>query len=940
MSILIQTNQTGPDNTSNKKQKQQQQIVIAGSFSRAPNRTCISIASVRPSVGRMLVSLRAGCCVRWPLSTLSGVCGGVLNKQFCSTRKAPVWQNIRSLSTIPDGGTATISNNASNSKKKKQNGLPDRTVRQQRRIELWDNEVKRQQQHVSIDRNVGSADSSIEIQVEGHYSGSLHISTNTCPAEIWQQLQHLKEADDDDTLSESDRKRQPKPPPTPLVASVAMIEPDSLATVTADQTWDMSRPLVLQGGNKYRVTFHDFASAVGREAMWHSSAHLLGSALETVLGDRVMLSDGPALDTQSWDASEGRVPPNVGGFFYDFADNRTLKSTTGSAVEMDTSPAEVVADLRVSPADFKDLESAMSRLVSSKVPFERLQVNREFALEMFQDNVLKQILLDKLHADAEITLYRCGNFVDLCRGPHVPHAGVLGKGALHLISCSESKHQITLPPSSSVESPEQQQQQDHSTQMQRVYGISFGDKAQLKDWKARTVDARQFDHRVVGKQQGLFMFHPVSPGSAFFLPHGQVIFQRLLTMLRQQYVIRGYSEVSTPLLYSHDLWKQSGHLDHYADDMFGVSGGVKTGNDSILSTAAGAGAADAENEQPQGSTSCAHHAAPSPDQFGLKPMNCPGHCVVFASSSRSYRDLPIRMADFSPLHRNEVTGALGGLTRLRRFHQDDAHIFCTLQQVSAEIADCLDFINHVYSHLFGFSYSLRLSTRPEESMGSQEQWDVAEDSLRQALTTTGQEWTLDAGEGAFYGPKIDISVTDAMGRQHQCATIQLDFQLPDRFELEYNAGGSSGGEGADETEAEKETKTLLKRPVMVHRAVLGSVERFIAIMLEHTRGKLPFWLSPRQVAIVPISQTQGSAYAQRVLQALTTSRPTVDCTSSHDMPPSVAAAATRRTSSSNVLDANGLCVQIMDPELNGLRKRIRQAHTVSFPLFLSLFVVL
>ncbi|CAO3627359.1 unnamed protein product [Mucor hiemalis] len=342
----------------------------------------------------------------------------------------------------------------------------------------------------------------------------------------------------------------------------------------------------------------------------------------------------------------------------------------------------------------------------------------------------------------------------------------------------------------------------------------------------------EHDHCAIGKAQSLFMIHPVSPGSIFMLPHGTRIVHKLQEFLRTEYARYGYQEVMTPLIYKKDLWETSGHWQNYMEDMFIVKGG---------------------GDQ----TACSHNhdeeQTIDTDEglFGLKPMNCPGHCLIFDSTTKSYRDLPIRLADFSPLHRNEASGALSGLTRVRRFHQDDAHIFCAEKQIASEITSCLSFVDRVYSAFQFPHYDLTLSTRPESQyIGSIEEWNHAEDALTQALNATGRSWSIKEGDGAFYGPKIDIMVKDSSGKSHQTATIQLDFQLPRRFGLKY----------VDEND-------VAQTPVIVHRAILGSIERMMAILIEHTGGKWPFWLSPRQGVVIPVS-TQFSEYAQKVAQSL------------------------------------------------------------------------
>ncbi len=343
------------------------------------------------------------------------------------------------------------------------------------------------------------------------------------------------------------------------------------------------------------------------------------------------------------------------------------------------------------------------------------------------------------------------------------------------------------------------------------------DKAMLKQWQEFQEQAKQRDHRVVGGKQDLFFFHQLSPGSCFWLPHGARIYNKLLEFIRAEYWKRGYEEVITPNIFNLQLWETSGHAIHYKENMFVF---------------------DVENQE-----------------FGMKPMNCPAHCLLFAHRIRSYRELPFRVADFGVLHRNELSGALTGLTRVRRFQQDDAHIFCRQDQIKAEIKGALSFMHHVYT-IFGMTYKLELSTRPEKALGEQSLWDFAEAQLGEALDDfigVGN-WRVNPGDGAFYGPKIDIKVFDAMERVHQTATVQLDFTLPMRFNLEYKASGNEGEES-------------FQRPVMIHRAMLGSVERMAAILTEHFGGKWPLWLSPRQVTIVPVD-LKFADYAVEVQQLI------------------------------------------------------------------------
>ncbi|KAK7962657.1 threonyl-tRNA synthetase-like protein [Apiospora aurea] len=340
------------------------------------------------------------------------------------------------------------------------------------------------------------------------------------------------------------------------------------------------------------------------------------------------------------------------------------------------------------------------------------------------------------------------------------------------------------------------------------------------------------DHRQLGVQQELFTTSIYSPGSPILLPNGARIFNRLVGFLRKQYVRYGFQEVITPTIYKKALWVKSGHLENYSDDMFTVTSTSPSRKDQ----------SEASEE----------------DEYGLKPMNCPGHCLIFAAQHHSYRDLPIRYADFSPLHRNEISGALSGLTRVRRFHQDDGHIFCRPSQIEEEIKKTLDFVRVAYKVFKLGPYRLALSTRPADHfIGTAEDWERAENGLKRALDASGQEWTINEGDGAFYGPKIDIILRDSDGKEHQTATIQLDFQLPKRFDLEYQAPAPElERRGEVTTDAEKLAESGPVTPVLIHRAVLGSVERLMALLIEHYDGKWPFWLNPRQVMILTVNDSQ------------------------------------------------------------------------------------
>ncbi|XP_068641015.1 threonine--tRNA ligase, mitochondrial 1 [Aristolochia californica] len=524
---------------------------------------------------------------------------------------------------------------------------------------------------------------------------------------------------------------------------------DALIAEVNGTLCDMLRPL--EGDCQLKL--FKFDSNEGRDTFWHSSAHILGEALEREYGCKLCI--GPC-------TTRGE------GFYYDAFYN-------GLALNED---------------HFERIKSRAKKAVAEKQPFERIEVTRDQALEMFSENPFKVEIINELPEDKTITVYRCGPLVDLCRGPHIPNTSFVKAFACLKASSSYWRGK------SDRES------------LQRVYGISFPDAKRLQEYLHMLEEAKKRDHRILGQNQELFFFHPLSPGSCFFLPHGTRIYNKLMDFIRNQYRERGYQEVLSPNIYNMQLWETSGHAANYKDNMFVF-----------------------EIEK---------------QEFGLKPMNCPGHCLMFEHRVRSYRELPLRLADFGVLHRNELSGALTGLTRVRRFQQDDAHIFCRESQIKDEVKSVLEFISYAYDK-FGFTFELELSTRPEKHLGDIETWDKAEAALSEALNEFGKPWQINEGDGAFYGPKIDIGVFDALKRKFQCATLQLDFQLPARFNLTYSA----------EDEAKRE------RPVMIHRAILGSVERMLAILLEHYKGKWPFWLSPRQAIVCPVSE-RSQAYALQV----------------------------------------------------------------------------
>ncbi|KAI0267261.1 hypothetical protein BC834DRAFT_923529 [Gloeopeniophorella convolvens] len=550
--------------------------------------------------------------------------------------------------------------------------------------------------------------------------------------------------------------------PMDVAKEISKSLPEKLVIAKVDgELWDLERPLE----KSVKLELLDFEHPEGKKVFWHSSAHVLGEASERHYGCHLCLG-----------------PPTDDGFFYEMA----------------------IPDRVVTNTDYPLLEKVAESAIKDKQKFERLVVSKEKLLEMFHYNKYKKYLIEtKVPDGTSTTVYRCGPMVDLCVGPHIPHTG---KIKAFMITKNSASYFLG---------------DSNNDSLQRVYGISFPDKKQMSEYKVFLAEAAKRDHRKIGKEQELFFFNDISPGSAFWLPHGTRIYNTLVEFLRGEYYKRGYQEVISPNMFNPKLWETSGHWQNYKDDMFTV---------------------DVEKEK-----------------WALKPMNCPGHCVIFDSRDRSYKELPIRMAEFGIIHRNEASGALTGLTRVRRFVQDDTHVFCMPDQIEGEINALFDFMQHTYG-LFGFDFSLELSTRPEKFLGAVETWDAAESQLSKALDGRYPgKWELNPGDGAFYGPKIDITIRDALRRSFQCATIQLDFQLPERFNLKYRS--------ADETTNPDKPPS---RPVIIHRAILGSLERFIAIITEHFAGKWPFWLSPRQVLVIPVA-VPYKEYASEVAAKLSAS---------------------------------------------------------------------
>ena len=457
---------------------------------------------------------------------------------------------------------------------------------------------------------------------------------------------------------------------------------------------------------------------------------------------------------------------------------------------------DIDRDEPVTSDDLAKIEAEMKKIIKEALPLERFELPRAQAIELMKEKnePYKVELIEDLPEDAIISFYKQGEFTDLCAGPHLMNTKEVGK-AFKLMNIAGAYWRGS----------------EKNKMLTRIYATAFAKKEDLEAYVTMMEEAKKRDHRKLGKELGLFMMSDAGPGFPFFLPKGMVLKNTLLDYWREIHKKAGYVEISTPIILNRSLWETSGHWDHYKNNMYTT---VIDGED-----------------------------------YAIKPMNCPGGVLVYASEPRSYRDLPLRMGELGIVHRHEKSGQLHGLMRVRCFTQDDAHIFMTPEQIRDEIKNVAGLINQVYS-LFGFKYHVELSTRPEDSMGSDEDWELATNSLQGALDDLGLDYVINEGDGAFYGPKIDFHLVDAIGRTWQCGTIQLDFQLPQRFELEYI--------GAD---GEKH------RPIMIHRVCFGSIERFIGILIEHFAGAFPTWLSPVQVKVLPISE-KYEEYAKSVKAAL------------------------------------------------------------------------
>ena len=499
-----------------------------------------------------------------------------------------------------------------------------------------------------------------------------------------------------------------------------------------------------------------FEDKEGKQIFWHTASHIMAYAIQELYPD-TKFAIGPSTET---------------GFYYDLD-----------------------LEHRFVEEDFKAIEDKMKEIAKKDLPVERIEISREEALAYFKEKNqdYKVELINDLPEDEKITMYKIGDFTDLCKGPHLLSTKKIK--AIKLLSIAGAYWRGD----------------SDNKMLQRIYGIAFEKQKQLDEYIERREEAEKRDHRKLGKELDLFSMHEEGPGFPFFHPNGMVLRNNLLNWWREVLEENGYGEILTPIILNEALWHRSGHWDHYKDNMYFTK--IDDGD------------------------------------YAVKPMNCPGSILVYNSNNHSYRDLPIRLAEYGVVHRHELSGALHGLFRVRTFTQDDAHVYCLFSQVKDEVFKMIDLADYLYS-TFGFKYSIELSTRPDDYMGDLDAWNLAEKNLKEALEEKNLPYTINEGDGAFYGPKIDFHLEDAIGRTWQCGTIQLDFQLPENFDLTY----------VDEN-GERQ------RPVMLHRALLGSVERFMGILIEHFAGKFPLWLSPVQVEVIPVSD-KFKDYAQKVADKL------------------------------------------------------------------------
>lgn len=544
-----------------------------------------------------------------------------------------------------------------------------------------------------------------------------------------------------------------------LAEHLTLRDPSEAITVKInDKLCDLST--ILYEGD--RVTFFNFDSAIGKEVFWHTSAHVLAQAV-----------------LQLWPEAKPTIgPPIEAGFYYDFA------------------------NLQISEEDFPKIELEMQKIIQENFRITRSNLeNKNKALELFKDNPYKCELIDAFPSTETITIYQQGEYIDLCRGPHLFSLGKIK--ALKLLKTSgaywrgdSSKEMLT-----------------------RIYGISFPSRLLLKEYLHYLAEAKKRDHRVIGAQLDLFSFHEESPAMPFIHPKGLIIWQHLIDLLRELHKKYGYVEIQTPQILSKELWELSGHWDCYREHMYTTETDERS--------------------------------------FAIKPMNCPGCMIYYRQRVHSYREFPMRIAEIGHVHRFEPSGAVNGLFRVRSFHQDDAHLFMRPGDIKQEISHILELAHELYS-IFGLENSFELSTKPNKFIGTDQDWEMTTSSLKEALQDWGKPFEIKEGDGAFYGPKIDMHVRDALQRSWQCGTIQLDMSLPEKFKLVYR-----------DIDGEE------KRPIMIHRAIFGSIERFFGIIIEHYAGKFPLWLSPLPIRILTVAD-RHVPYAKKVQKILETESFIVD----------------------------------------------------------------
>jgi len=549
------------------------------------------------------------------------------------------------------------------------------------------------------------------------------------------------------------------------------------------QLMDLSRVIQADAAISF-ITAND---EDGLDILRHSSAHVMAEAVLNLYPD-AKLTIGPVVED---------------GFYYD----------------IDMAP--------ISEDELDRIEAEMKKIIKAKAGFERSVVSREEALELFKDNPFKVELINELPQGEDISLYKNGNFVDLCRGPHIPQTGMIKGVKLLKISGAYWRADQTRE------------------QLQRLYGISFFDKKKLNKYIHMIEEAKKRDHRKLGTRLDLYSFHDEAAGMPFFHAKGIEMWNALLDYWRDEHKADGYVETKTPVMLNRKLWEKSGHWENYRENMY----------TSVIDE----------------------------EEYAIKPMNCPGGMILYKTKAYSYKDLPVRAGEIGLVHRHELSGALSGLFRVRAFHQDDAHIFMTPDQIVQEVLGVLRLAERVYAR-FGLTFTLELSTRPEKSIGTDELWEEATNGLRAALEAYGQDYVINEGDGAFYGPKIDIHIKDALGRTWQCGTVQLDMALPERFDLTYK--------GADNEK---------HRPIMIHRVIYGSMERFFGILVEHFAGRFPMWLAPVQAIILPINQDLAE-YAQEI---------------------------------KHLLDVHKIRCEV-DPRSETLKKKIREAQLNYIPLIITI----